>query len=48
MDAVGAVLRLLHAKRLREVQSDINGALAILQAATADARTDNRLWARGH
>lgn len=48
VDAVGGVLRLLHAARLAEVQRDINGALAAVQATTADARTDNRLWGRGH
>lgn len=48
VDAVGGVLRLLHAARLAEVQRDINGALAAVQATTADAQTDNRLWGRGH
>lgn len=48
VDAVGGVLRLLHAARLARVQRDINDALAAVQATTADAQTDNRLWGRGH
>ncbi|GAB0492848.1 hypothetical protein MMPV_004118 [Pyropia vietnamensis] len=48
VDAVGGVLRLLHAARLARVQRNINHALAVVQATTADAQTDNRLWGRGH
>lgn len=48
VDGVGGVLRLLHAARLARVQRDINDSLATVQATTADAQTDNRLWRRGH
>ena len=41
------VVRLLHLKELRDLQSEINSAIVAVQAITADPKTDSRLGVVG-
>ena len=43
MNDAAKILRLLHIKDLRELQTQINAAIVAVQAITANPKTDSRL-----
>lgn len=43
MNEAGKILRLLHIRELRELQTRINEAIVAAQAITANPKTDERL-----
>lgn len=43
MTEAAKIVRLLHLKELRDLQTKINAAIVAVQAITADPKTDSRL-----